>query len=99
LTSYQKVDRTTNGTGYVSNFTLEEIQKLDAGSWFSSEFAGQTIPTFRQLFELLRNHSSTIPIVMDLKVENLGAAIAALVDELGVQNQVRRVQSIIAQFL
>jgi glycerophosphoryl diester phosphodiesterase len=69
---------------------LEEIQKLDAGSWFSSEFAGQKVPSFRELFELMRNMSSTIPIIMDLKVEDLGAAIAALANELGVQNQVRR---------
>lgn len=38
----------------------------------------------------MRNMSSTIPIIMDLKVEDLGAAIAALANELGVQNQVRR---------
>lgn len=69
---------------------MEEIQNLDAGSWFSSEFAGQKVPSFRELFELMRNMSSTIPIIMDLKVEDLGAAIAALANELGVQNQVRR---------
>jgi glycerophosphoryl diester phosphodiesterase len=84
----EKVDRTTNGTGKVVDFTLEEIQKLDAGSWFSNDFAGQKIPSFRELFELMRNMSSTIPIIMDLKVENLGAAIAALANELGVQNQI-----------
>jgi glycerophosphoryl diester phosphodiesterase len=84
----EKVDRTTNGTGKVVDFTLEEIQNLDAGSWFSSEFAGQKVPSFRELFELMRNMSSTIPIIMDLKVEDLGAAIAALANELGVQNQI-----------
>jgi glycerophosphoryl diester phosphodiesterase len=83
-----KVDRTTNGTGLVIDYTLEEIQKLDAGSWFSPEFADQKVPSFRELFELMRNMSSTIPIIMDLKVENLGAAIAALANELGVQNQI-----------
>jgi glycerophosphoryl diester phosphodiesterase len=28
------VDRTTGGTGKVAEMTLEEVRKLDAGSWF-----------------------------------------------------------------
>ena len=71
---------------------------MDAGSWFSPVFAGQKVPTFRELFELMRNMSSTIPIVMDLKIENLGAAIAALANELGVQNQVGVVYSHVEQY-
>lgn len=40
------LDRTTNGTGLVSNTPLVSIRRLDAGSWFSPDFAGATIPTF-----------------------------------------------------
>src|SRR5262245_25992365 len=32
----------------VAAFTLEEIQKLDAGSWKDSKFAGARVPTFQQ---------------------------------------------------
>ena len=39
------VDRTTNGTGRVTDYTLAELQKLDAGSWFGEQFAGEHIPT------------------------------------------------------
>ena len=28
------IDRTSNGTGMVGQFTLEEIKQLDFGSWF-----------------------------------------------------------------
>jgi glycerophosphoryl diester phosphodiesterase len=45
------VDRTTNGSGPVREFTLCEIKKLDAGSWFSSEFKSQVIPTLEELLE------------------------------------------------
>lgn len=38
------VDRTTNGTGRVTDLTLAQLQALDAG-------AGQTIPTLDELFE------------------------------------------------
>ena len=48
-----KVDRTTNGTGFVRDLTLDEIKKLDAGAWFSEEFAGQKIPTLEELLVLI----------------------------------------------
>ena len=47
----EKVDRTTNGTGFVRDFTLEEIRELDAGAWFLEEFSGQRIPTLEELLD------------------------------------------------
>ena len=47
----ETVDRTTNGTGPVSSFTFEEIRKLDAGSRFSPDFAGEKIPTLREVLD------------------------------------------------
>ena len=43
------VDRTTNGRGEIENLTLEDIKKLDAGSWFSDEFKGEKIPTLEEV--------------------------------------------------
>lgn len=34
----ERVDRTTNGTGFVKNMTLKEIKQLDAGSWFNEKY-------------------------------------------------------------
>jgi len=45
----ETVDRTTNGTGRVADLTLQEIKKLDAGSWKSSEFIGTRIPTLAEV--------------------------------------------------
>jgi len=46
-----RVDRTTNGTGFVGNMTLEEIRALDAGAYFAPEFAGTKVPTLEELVE------------------------------------------------
>ncbi len=46
-----RVDRTTNATGEVNTMTLSELKKLDAGSWFDDRFAGQRIPTLKEVFD------------------------------------------------
>lgn len=52
------LDRTTSGQGLVTDLTLEELKKLDAGSWFSEEFKGETIPTVEELLELVKGKMS-----------------------------------------
>jgi len=48
------LDRTTNGRGPVKNFTLAQLRELDAGSWFSPEFAGERIPTLDEILAFVR---------------------------------------------
>jgi glycerophosphoryl diester phosphodiesterase len=38
------VDRTTNGSGEVADFTLEELRRADAGMWFDRDFLGERVP-------------------------------------------------------
>jgi glycerophosphoryl diester phosphodiesterase len=47
------VNRTSNGSGKISQLTLPEIKKLDAGAWFKEEFKGQRFPTLRETLDLL----------------------------------------------
>jgi len=47
------LDRTTNGRGPASGLTFEEIRRLDAGSWFSADFAGQPVPGLEETIGLL----------------------------------------------
>ena len=49
----QFLDRTTNGTGNVHEYNLEQLKQLDAGSWFSSKFSDQKIPTLKEVLDLV----------------------------------------------
>ncbi|MBN1402109.1 MAG: glycerophosphodiester phosphodiesterase [Anaerolineae bacterium] len=49
-----RVDRTTDGSGLVSQLPWAALRELDAGSWFGAPFAGERIPLLEQVFELVR---------------------------------------------
>ena len=38
------LERTTNGQGKVKDIPWEQLQRLDAGSWFAPQYQGETIP-------------------------------------------------------
>lgn len=59
-----RVDRTSDGTGPVADFTLAELQSLDLGGWFDRAFAGQRILT---LAELLAEYGGRIPLCLEIK--------------------------------
>ena len=44
-----KVDRTTDAAGKLSDFTLAELQQLDAGSWFNKAHPNKADPAFEGL--------------------------------------------------
>jgi len=53
----ETVDRTTNAKGPVSEFSYPDLAKLDAGSWFSPDFAGEKIPTLKEVLTFLAKSS------------------------------------------
>lgn len=44
------LDKTTNGAGYVRDFTVKQIKALDAGGKFSPQFKGEQVPTLDEVF-------------------------------------------------
>jgi len=49
----ETLDRTTDGSGPLRERTLEELQELDAGSWFHTRFRGTRIPTLKEALGVL----------------------------------------------
>ena len=81
------VDRTTNGTGEASKFTMAELQELDTGSWFDAAYAGTRIPS---LAEALEWANSTTTLLLDLKEsgESFNDAVASVVKAHGHKEDV-----------
>jgi glycerophosphoryl diester phosphodiesterase len=50
------LDRTTDGHGPVARRSWAELARLDAGRWFSADFAGERIPRLVQAIEYCRAH-------------------------------------------
>jgi glycerophosphoryl diester phosphodiesterase len=76
------VNRTTDGRGRVSELTLAEIRRLDAGGWFGPEFRGEKVPTLR---EALRNIYGRAAVDIDFKGGPAGSGriLADILDEEG----------------
>lgn len=81
------VDRTTNGTGSVGDYTLEEIQQLDAGSWFGQEFAGEQIPTFEEIIDTYRGK---IGLLIELKSPELYPGVEEKVAEALIERNMHK---------
>lgn len=47
------LDTTTDGSGPVKDYTLEQLKDFNAGYWFSEEFAGERIPTLEEVIAAL----------------------------------------------
>lgn len=56
----ETLDRTTNGTGDVHDYTLEEIKQLDAGSWFDPKFHNEKVPTLKEALDLINGQCQVL---------------------------------------
>ncbi len=82
----ETVDRTTDGHGAVVEMSLEELRRLDAGSWFAPEYAGERIPTLEEVVAWARGR---IAMLVELKYPNrrfrpdLVPAVLPLIEPMG----------------
>ncbi len=79
------VDRTTDGSGSVDTMTLSEIRELSAGSWFSSEFASERIPTLEEVLELVGWRAL---LLVEVKTEEAADKAVAIIRAQRAQSRV-----------
>lgn len=51
------LERTSNGWGIAGDLRWDQLLNVDAGSWFSREFAGEPLPLLSQVAERCRQHA------------------------------------------
>ena len=76
------IDRTTDGFGSVSGYTVAELKTFDAGSWFDPLYAGTQIPT---LVEYMQALPAGKILYLDLKIndESMVTALRQAFDAAG----------------
>lgn len=81
------LDRTTGSTGSIKELSFAEISQADAGSWFSSSFAGERIPSLEEVFELV---SKEVEVNVEIKEdsEELRSNLIQLLRSRGLMNRV-----------
>ncbi len=67
----ETLDRTTDGQGQVGDKTWPQLQMLDAGSWFSTDFAGESIPALENVLESFGGQ-----VRLNLEIKEFGAGLA-----------------------
>lgn len=80
------LDRTTDGTGPIGEKTLEEIRRLDAGSWFDKRYAAERMPTLDAVLAVCRGK---IDVLLDLKEsgDDYARRVADVVKKHGEPNR------------
>ncbi len=87
----ERVDRTTEGTGFVRDYTLAELKKLHI---YADSHPSQEIPTINEVFDLLEAGLKTgLRLNIELKngvypYEGMEEKIIALVHKRGLQDAV-----------
>jgi glycerophosphoryl diester phosphodiesterase len=61
----ETLDRTTSGHGPIAQMTWDEVQRLDAGGWFSPSFSGTRVTTLARTLDFCAE--SRLRLILELK--------------------------------
>lgn len=87
----EKIDRTTDGSGYIREYTAEELRRFDAGAAWKGRFPFEPIPTLREYFQLVKDS----PLVTNIELKNsifwyegMEEKVIALIREFGLEDRI-----------
>ena len=89
----ETLERTTNGKGMVADHTLKELKRLDGGSSFGPQFAGEKIPTLKEVLDLAKGR---VPVNIEIKnpthgkytIGELAEKVLRQVNEAGMMDRI-----------
>lgn len=87
----EMLDRTTNGSGWLTDHTLEELKMLSVGVNVKGFFPRQTIPTLREYFTWLKTTKLITNIELKtsyFEYEGIEEKLIAMVKEFGLEDQI-----------
>lgn len=76
-------DRTTNGSGLISETMSAAIDTLDAGSWFGSEYTDERVPKLDEFLQWIKGKAK---VYFDVKEADL-RELVGLVDDLQMKEE------------
>ena len=76
----ETLDRTTDGHGRLADMLAADVRRLDAGSWFSSQFKGVHVPTIAEMLDSLQGKAQ---VFFDVKRGTPIPTLVSLVREKG----------------
>lgn len=86
----ETINRTTNGNGYIKDYTYSELKQFDAGKYFSNKFIGASIPSLNNVLKLASNFK-IINIELKtnkIKYDNIEEIILDIIKNHKLENKV-----------
>lgn len=87
----ESLQRTAGNPAQVGEMALQDLQGLDAGSWFGPQFSGQRVPTLAQVLELLGPTGLIINIELKtnrVPYAGLAGQVLNLVEQFGLMERI-----------
>jgi len=89
----ERIERTTDGIGYVKDFLYRQLRCFDAGSWFDERFAGERIPALVEVLDWASEQKRAITLNIELKNDtihypNLEEKVLKLLDAYAMPHRI-----------
>ena len=86
----ERIDRTTNGTGFVKDYTLAELKGFEAANG-KEGFDGVAIPTLAEVFELFKDNDKLVNVEIKTDIfdyPGICEKLLALEDSAGMNGRI-----------
>lgn len=80
------IDKKSNGSGKISDYSYQELYQLDFGSWFDKKFKGEHIVLFEDFIKEFLNLNLTFAI--ELKVNGIEKEVLNIINKYKVHDNI-----------